>query len=68
MKLEEHIFQSESFVELIEEAVNFMVNTPMESLPPEQKFAGAVCIPSITKVIFLCIRKSIEKAQTYQFM
>lgn len=40
MKLEKHIFQSESFIELIEEAVNFMVNTPMESLPPEEKFAG----------------------------
>ena len=40
MKLEEHIFQSESFVELIGEAVDFMVNTPMESLPPEEKFAG----------------------------
>lgn len=40
MKLEEHIFQSESFVELIDEAVNFMINTPMESLLPEEKFAG----------------------------
>jgi len=40
MKLEDHIFQSESFVKLIDEAVNFMVNTPMESLPPEAKFSG----------------------------
>ncbi len=40
MKLEEHIFQSKSFIELIDEAVDFMVNTPMESLPPEDKFAG----------------------------
>lgn len=40
MKLEEHIFRSESFVELIDEAVAFMVNTPMESLPPDEKFSG----------------------------
>ncbi len=40
MKLEEHIFRSESFVELIDEAVNFMVNTPMETLPPDEKFSG----------------------------
>jgi hypothetical protein len=40
MKLEEHIFQSESFVELISEAIDFMVNTPMESLPPEERFPG----------------------------
>ena len=40
MKLEEHIFRSESFVELIDEAVAFMVNTPMESLPPDDKFSG----------------------------
>ncbi len=40
MKLEEHIFHSESFVELIDEAVDFMVNTPMESLSPDEKFSG----------------------------
>lgn len=40
MKLEEHIFRSESFVELIDEAVAFMVNTPMESLPPDERFSG----------------------------
>ncbi|MCF6337701.1 MAG: Eco29kI family restriction endonuclease [Gammaproteobacteria bacterium] len=40
MKLEEHIFRSESFVELIDEAVHFMVNTPMETLPPDEKFSG----------------------------
>jgi hypothetical protein len=40
MKLEEYIFTSESFVELIDEAVEFMVNTSMELLPPDEKFAG----------------------------
>jgi len=40
LKLEEHIFRSESFVELIDEAVNFMVNTPMETLPLDEKFSG----------------------------
>ncbi len=40
MKLEEHIFHSESFIELIDEAVSFMINTPMESLPPDEKFSG----------------------------
>ncbi len=40
MKLEEHVFQSGSFIELIDEAVNFMVNTPLEPLPPEEQFAG----------------------------
>lgn len=40
MKIEEHVFQSESFVELIKEAVEFMDNTPIESLPPNDKFSG----------------------------
>lgn len=40
MKIEEHIYRSESFVELIEDAVEFMINTPFEKLPPEAKFAG----------------------------
>jgi hypothetical protein len=40
LKLEEHIFRSESFVELIDEAVAFMVNTPMELLPPDENFSG----------------------------
>ena len=40
MKIEEHIYRSESFVELIEDAVEFMINTPFEKLPPEVKFAG----------------------------
>jgi hypothetical protein len=40
LKLEEYIFRSESFVKLIDEAVNFMVNTPMETLPPDEKFSG----------------------------
>lgn len=40
MNLEEHIFESESFVELIDEAVRFMVNTPTEPLPPNDKFSG----------------------------
>ena len=40
MKVEEHIFKSASFVELIEEAVEFMINTPIEKLPPEVKFGG----------------------------
>lgn len=40
MKLEKHIFRSASFIELIEEAVEFMVNTPIETLPPEEKFSG----------------------------
>jgi len=40
LKLEEHIFHSESFIELIDEAVSFMINTPMESLPPDEKFSG----------------------------
>ena len=40
MKLEEHIFRSESFVKLIDEAVAFMVNTPMELLPPDENFSG----------------------------
>jgi len=41
MKLEEHIFESESFVELIEEAIDFLIETPLETLPPEQRFEGA---------------------------
>jgi hypothetical protein len=40
MKLEEHIFQSASLNELIEEAVEFMINTPTVYLPPEEKFSG----------------------------
>ena len=40
MNLEKHIFKSESFIELVNEAVEFMVNTPMELLPPEERFSG----------------------------
>jgi hypothetical protein len=40
MKIEKHIFQSASFIELIDEAVNFMINTPIEALPPDEKFGG----------------------------
>lgn len=40
MKIEEHIFHSVSLVKLIEEAVEFMVNTPIEALPPVEKFSG----------------------------
>ena len=40
MKLEEHIFESASLIALIDEAVDFMINTPTESLPPEEKFSG----------------------------
>lgn len=40
MKIEKHIFQSASFVELIDEAVQFMINTPIEPLPPQDKFGG----------------------------
>lgn len=40
MKIERHIFQSQSFVELIDEAVEFFIRTPTEPLPPEERFVG----------------------------
>ncbi|MDQ7074381.1 MAG: Eco29kI family restriction endonuclease [Gammaproteobacteria bacterium] len=40
MKLEEHIFHSKSFIKFIDDAVAFMLNTPMESLPPDDTFSG----------------------------
>ena len=40
MKLEQHIFKSKSFVELIEEALEFFLKSPTEPLPPEEKFSG----------------------------
>lgn len=40
MKLEQHTFISESFQELIEEAIGFFDGTPFEILPPSEKFAG----------------------------
>ncbi len=40
MRLEEHIFQSASLIALIDEAVEFMINTPTVSVPPEEKFSG----------------------------
>lgn len=40
MNLEEHIFKSEYFSALIEEAVKFLINTPTMSLPPDSKFTG----------------------------
>jgi len=40
MKLNEHLFQSESFAKLINNAIDFMINTPIVSLPPKEKFAG----------------------------
>jgi len=40
VKLEQHTFISESFQELIEEAIGFFDVTPFEILPPSEKFAG----------------------------
>lgn len=40
MKIEQHIFKSESFAELIDEAIEFMLDTPLETLPPDEKFFG----------------------------
>ena len=40
MNIEEHIFQSESFLELIEDAIGFMIDTPIQSLPPTERFDG----------------------------
>ena len=40
MKLEDHIFQSVSLIALIDEAVEFMINTPTVAVPPEEKFSG----------------------------
>jgi len=40
LKIEDHIFKSESFLELINEAVEFMLKTPLELLPPSVKFDG----------------------------
>ncbi len=40
MKLEAHIFNSKSFVELIDEAIDFFIQTPTEPLPPDEKFPG----------------------------
>jgi len=40
VKLEQHTFISESFQELIEEAIGFFDGTPFEILPPSEKFAG----------------------------
>lgn len=40
MRIEEHIFQSESFVELIDMAVDFLISTPVERLPPDERFTG----------------------------
>lgn len=40
MKIEQHIFQSASFIELLDEAVEFMVNTPIQPMPPEERFEG----------------------------
>jgi len=41
MNLEKHLFKSDSFQELINEAISFFCSTPMESLPPDDNFAGA---------------------------
>ncbi len=40
MQIENHIFHSASFAELIDAAVGFMCNTPMVTLPPDEKFSG----------------------------
>lgn len=40
LKFEQHVFKSQSFVELIEEAVSFFINSPVETLPPDEKFPG----------------------------
>ncbi len=40
MNLEQHIFKSDSFQELIEEAVIFLLATPIEHLPLDSRFIG----------------------------
>jgi len=40
LKLEQHTFISESFQELVTEAISFFDGTPFELLPPSEKFAG----------------------------
>ena len=40
MKIEKHIYRSDSFVQLVEDAVEFMIGTPVETLPPEERFEG----------------------------
>jgi len=40
LNLEQHIFNSKSFVELIEEAIDFFIQSPSEQLPPDEKFPG----------------------------
>lgn len=41
MNLEKHLFKSDSFQKLINEAISFFCSTPLESLPPDNNFAGA---------------------------
>ncbi len=40
MDADKHLFKSQSFIELIQEAINFMNSTPVEALPPEDRFLG----------------------------
>lgn len=62
MKIEEHIYRSESFAELIEDAVEFMINTPFEKLPPEVKFVGGGVYALYYKGDFPQYKKIYSKA------
>lgn len=61
MKLEKHIFRSASFIDLIEEAVEFMISTPIESLPPDEKFSGGGVYVLYYKGEFEKYKKIYEK-------
>lgn len=61
MKLEEHIFQSASLIKLIDEAVKFMINTPMVSLPPAEKFSGGGVYALYYKGTFPLYNKIFKK-------
>jgi len=49
MNLEKHLFKSDSFQELINEAISFFCSTPMESLPPDEPeipiYVGKAVLP-----------------------
>ncbi len=42
MIIADHIFQSKSFIALIDEAIEFMLDTPLETLPPEKFYGGGI--------------------------
>ncbi len=67
----EHIFRSPKFRSVVEEAVDFFIQTPLQILPPPVRFIGGEFMRSIIWVGMNCTRtcrNSIKQTVNTRYM